>query len=221
MGRPGQWWIQQSRNRQVAYTLLFVLAFTLIGSAIAFMGRSQLPYRTGQTVTDPILSRVRFESIDTKSTQENRKSAFEREPAVYRTNVPYFMTLRQKLVELVVELASTDIEHLALDVRQKLKIDAAALTALQQYIEGDRPSTQWQQIVDSFVADIMTVAVLDRERAEAERGGVPDVGRDPEEGQRAEPEAGGHHELETGADQQSRGAARPRALVGLLRAAAI
>jgi len=168
MGRPGQWWIQQSRNRQVAYTLLFVLAFTLIGSAIAFMGRSQLPYRTGQTVTDPILSRVRFESIDTKSTQENRKSAFEREPAVYRTNVPYFMTLRQKLVELVVELASTDIEHLALDVRQKLKIDAAALTALQQYIEGDRPSTQWQQIVDSFVADIMTVAVLDRERAEAE-----------------------------------------------------
>ena len=79
-----------------AVTLLFFLA----AAGIALYGKPSLDYRVGQTIDQPINSRVAFSRIDEKQSQRAREAARAATPSYYRVNVELIARIGGELQDI-------------------------------------------------------------------------------------------------------------------------
>lgn len=157
-------------QREVALSLLYVFALTCLGGLLAWTARARLPYRVGQTVTEPVVARVRFESIDTEKTQSNKQIAYELQPAVYQVNSGHFRSVRQNLMGLL-ELAHEDsIDDISLEIRQRRQLSAKGLGQLRQFLnQAKQPTEKWTILTEKLMQGLASIALLDAEDARQER----------------------------------------------------
>ncbi len=159
---------------QLAWAALYVGIFTLLGGLIAISGQSEPPFREGQVLSQSILARVAFQAPDASKTAEERRRAFDNEPAVYDFNEAYFTELEGQFDSLVQLAGDTSI-------RNTEDLPPQALTTLRQFLDADgKPTAQWRALVQEFLygrpddisKGLAGVPILSPERFEAEQRGV-------------------------------------------------
>ncbi|MEX2671817.1 MAG: HDIG domain-containing metalloprotein [Phycisphaeraceae bacterium] len=154
---------------QVLWGLLMMLAFTAVASLLAINSRAEPPYRPGQVVDRAQVARVQFDSIDQAATDQSRRDARRKTPAVYERNATFFEATEKRLLSLPVRLA--DFESLSA-VETRL-VETHALTeesfaALKQYSADGRPTDEWSQLVRALIEEMAVTAFLSEQEYQRE-----------------------------------------------------
>ncbi|MCC7146638.1 MAG: HDIG domain-containing protein [Phycisphaeraceae bacterium] len=149
-------------RKDVAWPLLYIAMLTLLASFLAFTADTHPPYFVGQVVTKPIVSRVEFEAVNEIRTRDAKSNAREKEPAIYRPNREYLDRLREKLLnlgELGLNQSIQTIDRIGSQTRENWSITPEVLAELKRYM-GDPAKTPWQQVVEDFIQNLASVALL-------------------------------------------------------------
>jgi len=158
---------------QMAWTLLFVALFTVLGGLIAIAGQSQPPYREGEVLTQSVVARVDFAALNVSETQQNKQRARESVPALYDFNESYFQELRSGFDALIELAADTSIRSAEAEA-----IDEQAMERLRRFIDEDgHLHAAWTEMVDEFLygrhddisRGLAGIPVLSSERINLER----------------------------------------------------
>ena len=166
--RPNRQWLRWFNRHEVYLTVLHVVLFTTLSSLMVISGRGRLPNEEGQPVTEPVISRVRFESIDKEATAAN----VEKEPAYYKPNTIFFDTIRDRLMDLVGLAADKNIQsiqNIPEEQVKSLQLTDLALEKLRDFVDQDTPSKSWLDLVDQFISDLSGLAILSESDIARER----------------------------------------------------
>ena len=102
-GERGPWfaWL---RRRDMGWCLLFIAAFAVVGSAIAFSARSRPGHYLGQLIDEPVIARQDFEATDLNATERERDYNRRQVTPVYRHSEKLRRDLQKHLNELLLSL---------------------------------------------------------------------------------------------------------------------
>ncbi|MEE9405278.1 MAG: HDIG domain-containing metalloprotein [Algisphaera sp.] len=157
-------WLAWFRQRDVAWCLLFITAFAIVGSAIALSVRGRPGHYLGQLMNQPVIARLGFEAIDLKATERERIFNRREVPPVFRHNAKRYNELEQELLELL-QLHETKFGELSPDYVESIALTPVAHTVLGHYALGvgeDNPQTpeHWASRVHDALRRIFTQVVL-------------------------------------------------------------
>ncbi len=163
--RPGRWTWASLRG----WAVVFGLAFTVLAAMTAVGAQSRDRFASGQRIPFPVVSRAAFQTIDQAKTQEHRRDAHARQPAVYIANTEYLIELTERLRGLRSLGEKQSIEEIPPAEREALQLTAEGLSALQRFARGEatvRPT--WNELVDRLLVSFADLPVLPSEQAKAE-----------------------------------------------------
>jgi putative nucleotidyltransferase with HDIG domain len=167
--RPAPRWLDLFRRRDFGWAVLFVLLFTVVGSAIAVSSRSRSANYLGQVIDKPIVSRVQFEAIDTDTTERDREFARRNVPPVFTHNQDLYDTLRTQVLTLL-NLPRDPYEAIPQDYRESLELSRAGYDRLAQYVNVDDRDgltpENWQRRTESMLQRLYNHVILDPEQYE-------------------------------------------------------
>ena len=151
--------------------MLWVTLFTVLGGLIVVTASQQPRYHQGQTLTEPIVSRVAFNHVDEEQTILARNEARNAQPAIYTPNVSYLQSLRENLANLIA-LAEyyQDLGEIPADQRDDLHLTRETLATLQQYLQQDGGSlSQWRNDTEAFLKRLFDIQILTPQRYRQDR----------------------------------------------------
>lgn len=166
--KPAGVWRPLLRSPALWWSVLFVSLFTAFGTL--FIELRDPGYQPELFVADPILSRVTFKVEDAVQTQDARKLAYDNSPRIYEPNEAYIRALRDRFASLISTGQAADLDQVPEQRREQLKLNAPAFAALKKYIQGDKPTADWNKLVNAFLARIFAVPVLSPEDFKEETG---------------------------------------------------
>ncbi len=159
--RPGPWWIQTLRRREVLWACAFIALLTVIAGPISLWLGGHIHYYPGQVLTKPIISRVEFKREDFQRTQEMRDEARKNLPPTYMPDQVYFESLQTRLNDLLT-LAETDsIDNTPEDYREQINLSQQVLNELKRYVDNGEPTPQWKADTHRFLQELFDLAILD------------------------------------------------------------
>ncbi len=156
-------WLAWLRRRDVEWCLLFVVAFAIVGSAIALSARSRPGHYLGQMLDRPVLARQAFEAIDLNATDRERDFNRREVPPVFRHNEKLRRDLQQELTGLL-KLHEVDFEEISPDYVTSVGLTPEAHGQLARYAlgVGDSPTTpeEWNGRVRDALRRVFTHVIL-------------------------------------------------------------
>ncbi|MEX0653202.1 MAG: HDIG domain-containing metalloprotein [Phycisphaeraceae bacterium] len=172
-------WMRPLRRREAIWGGVFVAIFVLVASLVAVPDAARFRYKPGQTVTEPIVSRVQFEAIDLEATETQRTQAMNREPRVYVPNDAYLETLRDQFAGLMALADHDSIDQVSSETREQIQLTPAGLEVLRQFADATAEPTieDWHDRIDAFLQGVFDLAVLDPEQYRARTHPRTAVGR--------------------------------------------
>lgn len=165
-----QQWIARLTRREMLWATLWTLILGLTAGALALTIAQRPVYRVGQIVTQPIVSRVSFEADNEELTLNRRRTARQKEPAVYAPNLSFLDNLREKLLnlgDLGRNTSITRVDQIEASTREAWRLTPAVLDGLKQFA-AENNYAQWQQMVDEFVDGVASIALLRQQDYERE-----------------------------------------------------
>ncbi len=152
------------------WATLWTLILGLTAGALALTIAQRPVYRVGQIVPQPIVSRVSFEADNEELTLNRRRTARQKEPAVYAPNLSFLDNLREKLLnlgDLGRNTSITRVDQIEASTREAWRLTPAVLDSLKQFA-AENNYAQWQQMVDEFVDGVASIALLRQQDYERE-----------------------------------------------------
>ncbi len=164
MPRPGPKWLRSPRRRQALWAAGYAIVLAIVGTLIAlptFEGRYR--YQTGQTITEPVVSRVEFQAVDPQATSDARKKAADSVAPIYLPNQAYLTKVKDQFDGLMHFADYATVDQIPSDSRQQVQLTDAGLRELQQFKhgEGGQSMQQWEQLTTSFLRDLFNLAILE------------------------------------------------------------
>jgi len=159
--RPGPWWQQTIRRREVLWATAFVALFVTIAGLVAFWLGGSNHYYPSQVLTEPVMVRVTFEREDVEQTKKLRAKAREDLAPTYSADQDYRTELQNRLNGLL-ELAKYDtLDSVPAEYRENIKLSELVLHELKQYMNNGEPIPRWQDNTRSFLQEVFELAILD------------------------------------------------------------
>lgn len=161
-GERGPWfaWL---RRRDMGWCLLFIAAFAVVGSAIAFSARSRPGHYLGQLIDEPVIARQDFEATDLNATERERDYNRRQVTPVYRHSEKLRRDLQKHLNELL-NLHEVDYEEISPDYVASINLTPVAHAKLRRYAlgVGDSPTTPdaWRERVRDGLRRIFNHVIL-------------------------------------------------------------
>ncbi len=174
---PSHNWVAWWTHRQNWWTLGYILLLAVAGAVIALIGRGASQYQVDQVVTEPIVSRVEFQSVDPVATLERRRRAQDRHASYYVPNIEYFQQVLDRLHALGsigLDDNVPDFESIPEATRQSLHLSPKAFSELRRYVTA-ASSIPWDRLILDFMANFMGIAVISNERATIEKNNNEDL----------------------------------------------
>jgi putative nucleotidyltransferase with HDIG domain len=162
-------WLHPLRDKAVMWSLLYVLGTALLTGLVMMAGEGRSRYGLGQMVTQAVVPRVEFRAVDEFSTRREQEDARDREPAVYKINMPFLTQIREQMRNLLqMGIEYDNLQQIPGDTRQNLAVDEAALRQLKSFAAGEEAAKEWEERVTRFVDGVASIALLREERKKAE-----------------------------------------------------
>lgn len=149
--------LRELRNSQVLPSVLIGVLFGLAVFFILLMREQTVPYRPGQWVHHPIVSRVNFTYHDESRLAEARRQARQQQPRVYRAVPEAWDNVQRLLINLPSRVAGLTMSELSEDLRHIL--DSGALAKLQEYHSGEG-RRQYEQAVRRYVQSLRELNLI-------------------------------------------------------------
>ncbi len=147
--------------------ILVAIGFAAAATAIVLSGRERLPYFLGQTLTQPVLSRVTFERVNQLRTAEVRKLAQQEVPNYYRLNRALLDGIQAEFRDLLAAVKSAEaLEHFTAAAGERWSLDEQAFAALHR-LADDAGSAKFRRETESIVQRVAGQDMV--LRAEVER----------------------------------------------------
>ncbi len=135
-------------SQEVLTSLLIVLAFWLIATAIVVRREAAVPYRPGQFVGHDIVSRVDFTYADPQKLEAAKREARSTQPNIYTPGPDIWTPLQTQLLNLPGRVEHLTVDQLPAPLADLL--DSATLARLQQYGRDELVDT-WEQNVSAYI----------------------------------------------------------------------
>ncbi|MDG2054879.1 MAG: HDIG domain-containing protein [Phycisphaerales bacterium] len=154
--RSSRFW-HAIRQPALLTTVVTLLAFAIVSSALVIWSRDQVKVLHGQIMQDTYVKRLDYTVEDAKATQERKLEARKSSPRIYQLNTSYLDRLEAALNGLPTAVASktslADIDH---QLIQEFKLTDAGLAALQQMSTDGAPTRTWQRMVNALISEELT-----------------------------------------------------------------
>lgn len=193
-------------RRDVFWSVLLFLLFTIFSSLIAVSGQARQRYRVDDMAVETIVSRTKFRAIDKAETDSQRALARALTPSFYRINIAYLQMLRQQFDALIAVAQDQTIERadqIDPDLRKSMNLTAQTLHDLRRYVERQevqtadggilinrQPTQQWHDKIDQFMEGLASVVVLSPQQTKIEREHKTALGiliEHPNQGEKKQP----------------------------------
>ncbi|MCC7204763.1 MAG: HDIG domain-containing protein [Phycisphaeraceae bacterium] len=153
-------WTQWLLRRQVLWSLLYIACLAGLGGVLTLTAHWRGMRYVGQTMIEPVYSRVEFEAVNEERTEEARSNAGQKEPAVFQANKEFFDRVREKLLNLGSRSATLEsIDQIEEKTRTAWEITPEVVKALKKHV-SDPTATPWRQLVDGFLVDVASIPLL-------------------------------------------------------------
>lgn len=169
--RTAPWEHLTGRYRELLWASLFALTLIVVAGSISAGGKAQTRYVVNQVLMAPLVARVDFRAVDAVATNERKKAAGEREPAVYVPNpaLPVYVREQIALLErLAVDDSVKNIDQVQEKLRLSLELTQPGLDQLKQLVIRGQPTPYWKTAIEGFVDSVNALAILAPERASQE-----------------------------------------------------
>ncbi len=161
--RPGPWWLQTLRRREVLWAIAFIALLVTVAGPIALWLGGDSHYYTGQVLIEPITVRVEFTREDFEATQRRRDQARSSLPPTYTHDQAYHEELNNRLSDLISLAEFETIDQAPAEYREQFKLTELALHELKTYVFGKEPTQLWHDHTKRFMQELFDLAVLDPE----------------------------------------------------------
>jgi putative nucleotidyltransferase with HDIG domain len=148
--------------------LVIAVGFWACATYIVLSGEERLHYYPGQILTQPVLSRVKFEVVDKEKTEEECRNAGQRVPNYFRFNQALADVIQSEFRDLHAAVkAAEDYEKYQETNAQRWPLDQAAFNALKAMTD-EAGSERFKRNVDGLAErlgreDMIERADVDRE----------------------------------------------------------
>jgi putative nucleotidyltransferase with HDIG domain len=157
----GGWW---PRIRALpGFPIAIALGFVAGAFAITLSGQERSPYYLGQTLTQPVLSRVRFERVNKLRTAEVRKQAQQDVPNYFRINQGLLDAVKSELDDLraAVNAAESFAKFSSTDSK-RWPLDQAAFDELRLLCTDEASRAKFKKECDAMVQRLATYNMVER-----------------------------------------------------------
>lgn len=135
-------------------TVMLLVAFFAVVSAIVLWARLEPIISDGQVMTETRLKRIDYHTEDVEATAENREEARRNSPRVYRLNESYMERLETALLGLPKAAeGKTSLDEMTQELVQEYQLTEKSLAELQEYVIEGKVSSQWERAVGRLVRD--------------------------------------------------------------------
>lgn len=155
-------------RRLIGWPIAVVAGFWLCASFIVLSGEERLSYYVNQYLPQPVFSRVSFEVVNQRATEEARKNAEQSVPSVFRLNAPLIESIQAEFRNLHAAVkAAENLEKCQETSGQRWPLDQAAFDAIKA-LSDEKGSEQFKRNVDAVAdrlahEDMIESAEVDRE----------------------------------------------------------
>ena len=169
--RPGriEAWVGWLRRREVGWAIVFVLLFTAVAGVLLIGVRENPRYQVDQFITKPIVSRVQFNAIDRKKTEELKNVKMRNEPPVFEINRAFADELTGGFDRLWSLAENETFDDVPEETRQNIKLTSSGLSQLKRYHETQEGKAEWDRLVTEFLYKLFNLAIVDPDQYK--RGG--------------------------------------------------
>jgi hypothetical protein len=159
------WWV--ALRRLVAWPVVIAIAFWACATQIVLSGEERLHYYIGQRLRQPVFSRVKFEELNKRRTEEERRNAEQRVPNYFRFNGVLVDAVQAEFRDLHAAVkAAEDYEAYRIAYGQRWPLDQAAFDSLKS-LTDEAGSEGFKQEVDALGAHLVREDMI--ERADVDR----------------------------------------------------
>lgn len=156
-------WRQFMRKAEFGWAVLFGALFAVVATVIAspLIDRAR-PMQLGQAIEQPVVSRITFTLVDEEATKLDRRFAAEKVLPHFEANRLAYDKLRFELSTLPSNLAAYEqLEDVPQALQDKLKLDAQALTAFQNFADGnEEKAAQWTRLTTELTRGLYESAII-------------------------------------------------------------
>jgi hypothetical protein len=131
-------------------------AFLLVISLLVISARERIKVDDGMVMTTTRLKRLDYKVPDGARTDEDRRTARERAPEVYRLNRASLEALRTPLLNLpVVVSGQPDVAAVDEPTRKAYELDEPSIAALAPHAVSGAPGADWRGFVHRLVGEVL------------------------------------------------------------------
>lgn len=131
--------------------------------SIALSGQERSPYFLGQTLTQPVLSRVRFERVNQLRTAEVRKQAQQDVPNYFRLNQALLDSVKSEFNDLWAAVSSAEsFAKFSAPNSRQWRLDEAGFDALHGLGSDEAAAAKFKKACDGMIGRLAASNMVER-----------------------------------------------------------